>query len=163
MNSKGFSLIEMLAVMIILVILFTLANFGYINYLNSSRDKSFRIAVNSFEDATATALEDCESGSINNFCTKYNGIPSPGERITISLEELVNSSYIDNIRNPYDTSEICEGSIVVERVKVDKIEHTIKNSDGTTTKEILEGDDSNIELKYETCLICGTHQSDKCG
>lgn len=165
-NNKGFTLIELLGVIVILAILMSMATFAYSGYLKRSREKSFDIAVNSFEDAAASALEDCETNigtnTTNAFCNQHPGIPGINEEDTIYLEDLVRYHYIDKIKSPYKTDEVCSGTTKVKRVPVSSIKHTRKNEDGTITEEIWDGDEANINLEYTTCLVCSGHSSKGC-
>ena len=135
MNKKGFTLVELLGVIVVLAILLTLVVFAYSRYLSASRDKLFRVAVNSFEDSTLEAITDCTNGTHNSFCTNHS-IPEMGESITVTLAELEANNYIERIKNPYDKGgDPCTGTIVATR---------------ETT-----ADKSNISFTYKTCLVCG--------
>ena len=157
-NKKGFTLIELLGVIVILAILLTMATFSYSSYLKRSKEKAIDIAINSIEDAAGSALEDCETnigtGATNNFCNNHAGIPNVNVEDEISLDELIKSHYIERVKSPYKSGDFCTGYTKVKRVPVDQVTHTRKNSDGSTTEETWEGDDSNINLVYDTCITC---------
>ena len=146
-NNKGFTLVELLAVVMILGAIMAMASLSYTSYLKRSRDKSFDLAVNSMEDAAQSALQDCETGASNDtdtglptgFCISHSGIPEVGETVTINLSELVNYHYIDQIMSPYNTKEKCTGRVQVRRSTVN-----------------ASVDSSNFELVFpNTCLRCG--------
>lgn len=141
MNKKGFTLIELLGVMIILAIVLTLASISYVRYIDKSRNKAFNLAVNTFEDGLLSAYSECNSGfSASSFCTNHN-MPEVNTQDTVCLSELVNYSYLDNIKNPFSGDSYCSSKsyIVVTR-------------------------DSNINLSltYQTCLMCGNKSSSGC-
>ena len=150
-NNKGFTLVELLGVIVILSILLVIATFSYSKYLKASKDKAFELAVNSFEDATNGALDDCASGRNNSFCERYS-IPDVGETITIQLSEIVNNYYIEPIKSPYNKSDECSGTIEVTRKAVE-IKHNGKS---------FGVDDSNIDLCFKTCLKCSNKESAGC-
>ena len=157
-NKKGFTLIELLGVIVILSILLTMATFTYTNYLKRSKEKAIDIAINSFEDSATSALEDCETnigtGTVTSFCNSHPGIPEINEEDNITLEELVRNQYIERIKSPYKNSDFCTGSTKIKRLDVNQITHIRKNTDGSTTTEVWEGDNSDINLVFDTCLTC---------
>ena len=165
-NKDGFTLIELLGVIVVLSIIMTMATFAYSGYLKRSKDKAFDIAVNSFEDAATSALEDCETNigteTTNDFCNLHPGIPNINEEDTIDLADLVRYHYIEKVKSPYKDGDLCTGTIKIKRVPVSEIKHTIKNADGSTTQEIWDGDESNVNLEYTTCLVCSGHSSPEC-
>ena len=150
-DNKGFTLVELLGVIVILAILLTFASFTYTKYLVQSKNRSFELAINTFEDTVAASLEDCASGRISNFCSTYS-IPAINDTIRISLTDLVNNYYIEPIKNPYDAKTTCDGYIDVTRKEV------VVSHNGRS----FGADDSNIDLEYKTCLICGEKSSDGC-
>ena len=146
MNKKAFTLIEMLAVILILGLLVTISTGIYNEYLSSSRLKSYRLSEESFVNSVKEAYLDCSSNHPNNdFCTNHKQLSKPGEVATIYLNELVIDDYIDAIKNPYNTDEVCDlkNSYVIA-----------KNSNDTNL--------INIDISYTVCLICGQHKSETC-
>lgn len=146
MNKKAFTLIEMLAVVLILGLLVSISGGIYNSYLSSSRVKSFKIAEESFVNAVKEAYLDCNGNNPNNtFCNNHSMLTGPGETARITLKELVDDNYIEDIRNPYDTDEFCDSSYSYV---------TAKNSTNTSL--------INIDVSYTVCLICGNHRSETC-
>lgn len=141
LNRKGFTLIELISVIVILSLVLLLATFALTAYLHQGRDKSFDVAVNSFEDAVLEAYTDCNRDrNSSSFCLT-NEIPDYNQEKTVYLKDLISSYYIDPIKNPYNTKEKCDGESYV----------VVTNTDKT-----------GISLEYQTCLICGEHRSDGC-
>ena len=70
----AFTLIELLAVIVILGILLGIGVGVYLSYANDSSDRSYNIAENSFKDATMAAMENCMAGGAtgSTFCTNHN-------------------------------------------------------------------------------------------
>lgn len=142
MNRKGFTLIELIAVIALLAMVLILATFSLSSYLMRGREKSFDIIVNSFEDGVLEAYTSCVANPTgSNFCTNHD-IPTYGQSDTIRLSEIVNEGFIEKIKNPWNTSEKCD----------------VDNSYVTVTRD----DANNISFTYKTCLICGTHRSEGC-
>ncbi len=142
MNKKGFTLIELIGVIVLLSIITSIATVSLNNYLKQGREKSFKILQNSMEDATLEAFTSCLANpNSSDFCRVHNipEILGAGERIT--LKELLDNDFIEDVKNPWKTSEKCsEDSYVI----------ATRNSD------------DSISFDYKTCLICGTHQTDGC-
>ena len=146
MKQKAFTLIELLGVIVILGILISLATVAYSSYLEKSKIKSFEIEENSFISATRGAYLDCLSNNPNNtYCKNHSSLENANETDTIYLKELINDTYIDPIKNPYDTKELCnqEDSYVI-------------------IKRINDTNEINSEFDYTVCLICGDKQSKTC-
>lgn len=153
MKKQGFTLIEMLAVIMILGIIISLASYSYIKYISNSGKKSFDIAVQSMKDATESAYADCNANlSSNSFCINHR-IPDLNLTDTIYLSELIENQYIDKIRNPYDTKTFC--SETSSYVKVTTKNHDIKYNGQVVGNE-------NNDITYKVCLICDNYRSEDC-
>ena len=94
-NNKGFSLVELLAVIVVLGILITVATFTYQSILNNSKNKVYKEYEITMQDAAMM------------FVIK-NGVPS-GSKITMS--DLVNNQYLDKFVDPKDAKD-CPNSYV---------------------------------------------------
>lgn len=157
-NNKGFTLVELLAVIAILAIIMGFATWTYTRYLKSSRLESLELDVNSVEDSVASAYNDCKNGSSNIICEnmlKLDDKDDSGNYVsqTFMLRELINGQYIEDIKNPYQKSEVCDKNNSYVIVTREKVNVTHKNPDGT--EEILGEDESNVSLKYIACVRCG--------
>ena len=142
MNRKGFTLIELIAVIVLLSIVLILATFALNGYLIQGRDKSFKILVNSLEDGTLEAYTSCLSNpTISDFCLNHE-LPTNGQSDTIYLYELVDEGYVEKVKSPWKSSDICD--------------------DHSSYVRVTRNDENSISFTYKTCLICGTHQSEGC-
>jgi len=147
MNRKAFTLIEFLAVIMLLGILSGIAVVSYNRQLISGREKAFLLAENSFQDAISEAYVDCNTNfSDKVFCINHSEPISIGEADIVRLEELINDGYINPIKNPYDTNQECDKS--KSYVKV------VGNVDMNETE--------NNDLSYNVCLVCGSKKSAGC-
>lgn len=139
-RKNGFTLIEMLGVMILLGILTTLAVSSYSSYLTKTKIKAFTMEEKSMRDATESAYIDCVSNHPNNtFCKNHSMVDTIGETDTVYLKELIQDQYIDIIKNPYDTEEECD-----------------------MEKSYVFVEKSNTKTAYQVCLICGKNKSNEC-
>lgn len=106
MNNKGFTLVEMLAVVVILAVIMGIATNGVIGYINTSKEKSEKIFVNklatsieSYLSLKGGSLSKVESGVRGNFI-KNNGRGTEKdvgfyEIRSFSLIEIVSENLVD--------------------------------------------------------------------
>ena len=94
MNKKGFSLIELLAVITILAIIMGVAAIAYTAYINKARDKVFE-----------TYMDDMHEASVMYFIS--NTLVNNGSR-RLSLSDL----NIATINNPKNETDKCLNSYV---------------------------------------------------
>lgn len=142
MNKKAFTMIELLAVVLILGVVLAIAVTSYNGYLNTSRDKSFKLAINSLRDIVEEAYIDCSSNNPNNdFCLNHKRPTTNSDKIY--LYELINSGYSEKVKNPYDTNSECDSNSYIEVSPV-------SFNNGVS------------EYSYNVCLICGDKYSDGC-
>ena len=138
-NQKGFTLIEMLAVVILLAILMTIAVGSYYSYIKKSRDDSFKIAENTIQNDVKNAYADCLSNSKNEFCINHSGYGEKNDKIY--LKELIDAGYSEQIKNPYDTNSFCDAS---------------------ASYVTVIGNNTDNNSSYLTCLVCGDKKSNSC-
>jgi len=141
-NKKAFTLIELLAVIVILGILGGLAVGAYYKYLDKSRKESFKMAEKTLVNDVKDAYADCLSNFGNEFCSNHSNFGYVNE--TIYLNELIQTGYSDKIQNPYDTNEFCDANLSYVKVIVNA-------STG-----------NNKDITYQACLVCGNERSSTC-
>ncbi len=156
MKNKGFTLVEMLAAIVILSILIAIIVINFSNIFSSTQDKVYKTYETSMKDATIEYIID--SGEM----------PTRTTPMTISLKYLVGDearvnpktgmaekakpAYLDHFHNPR-SSDDCSTSSYVEVSYDDSRERT--DSEGHT--------DNNKNFKYKVCLICTTdYRSEGC-
>lgn len=93
MNNKGFSLIEILATMVILGILITLGLATYTSYQKKAVEKSYVSLRKNASHAAENYFMD------HQFATE------------VTIEELVAQNYLENNRDPIDDNKECMGTV----------------------------------------------------
>lgn len=101
MNNKGFSLIEMLATVVILGVLGTIAVVGTTKYINKSRKKAYIVMSQSIYEAAMNCQTkgDCTTGSYGANNNNNN------------FTDLVDLGYLDELKNPISGKKHCEGIV----------------------------------------------------
>ena len=112
MNKKGYTIVELLAVIVVLAILSGIGVITVNNFINASKEKSLNLQYESIEKAAKsfcskhllneiTPSESCmQSGK--NCCTKVPGLKEDGQSETcyITLNDLIEDNLIDNVKDP---------------------------------------------------------------
>ena len=120
MNKRGFTLVEMLIVIVILVTLGLIVTFSITGIVKSSSDKLYQVQVESIIDATRTyVLKNSSTLSDNN---------------EITLCDLKRASLVDkNLKNP-KTEEEFEDNLIIKVIKNNAGEYDF-NFDGVSKLE----------------------------
>ena len=94
-NNKGYSLIELLAVVVILGIISILTIVGYTNYIRYSKQRSYDMMAKS-------AAEAAEEYSMDNI-----GLD------TVTLGELTEEQYLERPEDPGSKGKVCTGKVKI--------------------------------------------------
>ena len=158
MNKKGFTLIELLAVIMIVAILLIVAVVAVNSTIQRSKDKSFTILVNSFEDGALQAYTEClvkgDSDRLRNFCTNHKLTGSE----TFTLNDLTQNGFIEDFKNPYDSNTPCDP--INSKITVTLNSSPTTNYEKTKLYDYLLG--VNPNYTYKVCLICSDKRSEGC-
>ena len=95
MNNKGFTLVEILAVVAILGILSGLAIMAYQRYVDVTKKKAYSVMLESTQSAMDEYLMD-----------------HPGAT-SVTFEELYEGDYLERPTDPSDKSEMCRGKVII--------------------------------------------------
>lgn len=131
-KSKGYTLVELLAVIIILGLLMTLGYTAVTKYLKKANDSLYEDFSNNIK-----------SGASNYLIEHSGDIPNVGDSIVIDLEKLICEGYVKNLRDPNNQAGTCDiGSYAI-----------VTRKDGTS---------NNFSLEYKACLRCSEYVSSDC-
>lgn len=113
LNKKGFTLVELIATIVVLALVVSISAYAITNIINSAKEKNYELLIKNIKDASETYYQECKYS--NN-----SGITCDD---TVTLQELVNYGYLkgngtkDNkmkIVNPKNNIDIGECSIAVK-------------------------------------------------
>jgi type IV pilus assembly protein PilA len=145
---RGFTLVELLAVIVILAVILAIAIPSISNIINSSRLNSFNISSKMLKEATKTYL------SVNNISV------TNGTTTQILYSDIKDAGYISNIIDPISKNECINSKVY------------ITNAGGTYTYKgalvcdnymdidvynlVTNGDFSNGTVNWSNCMSCTT-------
>jgi type IV pilus assembly protein PilA len=131
MNKKGFTLIELIGVIILIGIIAMIAIPSVSQYTDRGKLATFLAYESSMEDAAKNAVLDC-IGNNSTRCT----LPDKGETTNISLKTLIDEGFIDEIKSP--TGGSCD---------INKSYAKVLNR-------------GNLNYKFKVCLYCDDYTTD---
>lgn len=101
LTNRGFTLVELLAVITILGILLAVSVAGVLRYITNTRQQAMETIASSAYDGMVMYMMD------NNIML------NPGETKSVSIETLYNDQRIERPSDPYNDGDICDGSVTV--------------------------------------------------
>ncbi|MBR3161250.1 MAG: type II secretion system protein [Bacilli bacterium] len=164
MNNKGYTLVELLATIVILGVIMGIATYGVIGVINRSKEKSERIFLNKLEDVIKTYIDEnrfisswSASESVGFFqkCRRVNGDGTCYE----DEEETVNFSKVSVSGNNYFYLKELEQEKYIQGGKIINPKNKEKClSDGNETEVLLYKDSDSVyyyyvDLKDNSCDI----------
>ena len=161
LNRKGYTLIELLAVILIIGLILGFSTYGIINAFNNSKNKSLTISVNSINEAAETyATEKNDDSSywldITDKENKY---------FCITIEELMNKGLLDKKANIKSKDFDIHSYVLVKKNKVtfvnSKAEILIKDKADSDDYKVCMGNIVNEEVKDYPKLDNGTSYTDE--
>ena len=130
-NNKGFTLIEIISVIIIIGIISLIAVPAISQYVEKSKNTALTAYEKSMEAAAKNQIVKCLEG--NEKCN----LPKEDNKIKIYLSELIDEGYIDEMKNP-ETSEFCESFL-----------------------SYVEVENIGNDYEYTACLFCGDYTTQR--
>ena len=132
LNKKGFTLVELIATIVVLALVVSISAYAITNIINSAKEKNYELLIKNIKDASETYYQEC----------KYSDITCND---TVTLQDLVNYGYLkgngtedkkmENVNpkmkivNPKNNKDIGECSI------------SVKYEDGKLTIESMSDND----------------------
>ncbi len=117
MNNKGFTLIELIATILVLALVMSIASYSIINVIKNAKQKNYDLLIEHIKEASETFFQECKYS--NNSGINCNSI---GNGFEITLGELVTYGYLkgndsdnnNSLINPLNNNNInnCQISIV---------------------------------------------------
>ena len=126
LNKKGFTMVELLAVITILGIISGIAIISVSGYLTSTRQKTMEnLATTAYDGMLNYMIE--RNVLLNPNEVYPAGADTNPESNAITLEELYDDGKIDRPTNPYNTAGVCEGYVYAENKnsKTGTIDHGV--------------------------------------
>lgn len=101
MNNKGFTLVELLATLVVLSIVMSIGTFSIIAIVNSSKNKNYELLISNIKSAAEVYYQECKySNESVSWCDKTGNY-------NITLGDLVRYGYLKgNQKNSDDTFTI---------------------------------------------------------
>ena len=138
LNRKGYTLIELLAVILIIGLVLGFSTYGIINAINSSKEKAAALSENSIKEAAETYATEKNDDSSYWLDTTDEG----NKYFCITIEELMNKGLLDKKANIKSKDFDIHSYVLVKKNKV-----TMVNSKA----EILTKDKANSD-GYKVCM-----------
>ena len=108
-KNKGFTLVELLAVIVVIAIIGGIASLSMSIYLSNSKDNVYR-------NYAATLKTTVENYLIENYEKNSSIIPNIGSESTITLNQLITANKIDTLKDP--NGGVCDtnsSKVIVKR------------------------------------------------
>ena len=131
-NNKGFTLIEILATIVIIAILALIGITAYTRQLDNARQKAYDTMAQSAANAASEYAMD------------HLGVKK------VSFTTLVNNDYLEDTIDPAENRFMCKGTVDV----IQKIE---EEADETQTGETKKGINSLDTFVYDVTLCCSNY------
>lgn len=131
LNDKGFTFVEIIAVVVILGILLLVVGVPVSNYVLKGKSKTYESYKKDLAVASENLLVQCMANNEEG-CD----IPSYGNDVKITYSELVAKGYSKKLKDP-EGNGYCDDSYVVA---------TNKSQDG-------------IDIEYKVCLFCDNYKT----
>ena len=132
-NKKGFTLIELVAVIIVLGVLLIIAIPTISTYISGARDVSYDAHEKALLEAAKAYTIDCIKNNEKD-CT----VPHDDESVNIYANRLIEEEYIGKLQDPKNQGAFCSA---------DKTFVKVSKNEGTN-------------YEYEPCLFCSGYITD---
>lgn len=139
-NQNGFSIVELLGVIVLLGIIMLIAVPAVTQFIGKSKKTYYQ-----------STLDNIESAAMDYLIDYSDLIPDQTKSKKIELTTLIEKEYIAEIKDP-DTKEVC---------KLTESYVTVTNNGYDTQKNSLQKG-TNMNLKFDVCLKCNSNTYGTC-
>ena len=161
LNRKGYTLIELLAVILIISLIIALSIFGIIKAINSSKEKAATLSEKSIKEAAETFA--AEKNDDNNYWLDITD--KENKYFCITIEELMNKGLLDKKANIESKDFDIHSYVLVKKNKVtmvnSKAEILTKDKVNSDGYKVCMGNIVNEEVKDYPKLDNGTSYTDE--
>ena len=161
LNRKGYTLIELLAVILIISLIIALSIFGIIKAINSSKGKAATLSEKSIKEAAETYAT--EKNDDNNYWLDITD--KENKYFCITIEELMNKGLLDKKANIESKDFDIHSYVLVKKNKVtmvnSKAEILTKDKVNSDGYKVCMGNIVNEEVKDYPKLDNGTSYTDE--
>ena len=138
LNRKGYTLIELLAAIVVIGLIIALSTYGIINIIKSSKEKTSTLSENSIKEAAEQYAT--EKNDDSNYWLDITG--ENNKYFCITIEELMNKGLLDK---KAESTKFKKSDFVL--VKKDKITMVNSSAEILISKE----NEENVNKDYEVC------------
>lgn len=142
-NQKGFTLVELMGVILILGIVLLIAIPAVTKFLGKSKNQYYETTIDNIESATEEFLMDYDELVPP---AKDGGTVYETSVTEFYLKNLVDLKYLDSVEDPNTHASCDEDSYVV-------VTNTGYDAQYSSDGEVLQGANQNLEI--DVCLKCG--------
>ena len=143
-NNKGFTLVELIAVIVIIAIIAAITTPRVIESFNQGKESSYDIMINNIVTSSKAYYEECQFGGLT-----HNGTSCSNEgTINLTLNDLVNTGFLTG------TNETAEDGTVTKVIKDPNTKEDIGSCSISITK-------AKKEKKY-VYIVNSTTSDEKC-
>lgn len=150
MNNKGFTLVELLATIVVLALVFGIVAINVQSFLTSTQDKVF------------TRYEETMKTAAIEYIVDTGDLPTTSIPVCVKLSTLTKNdptkkevAYLDPFENPGNSNDNCmTDSFVYVEVDPDSANRNRTDDDGHI--------DNNKKYTYKVCLSCDNYKSEDC-
>ncbi len=132
-SNKGFTLVELLTVIVVLAIILAIAIPSVLNVISNTKVDAYKKS----QEMMVKAVKNYTGLYIHLLPTNI------GDTVEIALENLQNNNYIDTIKNPAENSQECNGYVIITKISDSLFDYTphldCNNGAGSALEDGLVG------------------------
>ncbi len=144
---KGITLIELLAVIIILAIIGSISFITIGNIVKNSKINLYNENITKIKDTAEMYISNGNKGYIEE-----------GQTVEITLDELIEDGYLKEVKSPFDKSKTCNGYVLVSKLVGGDYSYNphincVENINNSTEDSLLASYDFDNKSQYRKNLI----------